>query len=504
MKKLLLFSIALFFCYSSVSFAQETITEQNLTKAEALEDLYYVEQILKEHSSYQGLNAYNWQEIIATYAKELDASGISKTALGQFLTTLIGQLGDRHASVRAYDLPDTFFLPFVVAPFEGNVVALRANKAKRQFDFLYNNYPYLSAINGTPIAEILTKICPEEIHAPAEAYFFRAVKQLRDIQESYAILKEELPKKSTFTFTGPKGDTIVELELLNRENRRARWDECFNYRAPQGEELNEEAIAKQQFQLDTQNIAYIRISDMVAPEEAPIFYQALHTFMADIASSKALIIDVRGNGGGTRHLIQELAQYLVHPDSIHIVNVANQRRDTELSQAQISSLHHRFLYAFEELDVEEQKAVQQFESKFKPMYTLSKEQFSPNYYMVFNGQKLHEKSQRYHYEQPVYILANERSFSAASILVATFKGLPNIQIAGIPTDGSSGNSKSFYLPHSKLRLKISTMVSFQKNGYLLDGYGTAPDIELKRNLKQVFWQEDYQLKRLKEFIHLKS
>jgi len=94
----------------------------------------------------------------------------------------------------------------------------------------------------------------------------------------------------------------------------------------------------------------------------------------------------------------------------------------------------------------------------------------------------------------------ERVFSAASVFAGTFKGLPNVTIVGVTTDGSSGNSEDFYLPYSNLRVNISTMVSFQKDGRLFDGYGTDPDIVIERSLDQVLWKEDYQLKKLKEII----
>ena len=56
----------------------------------------------------------------------------------------------------------------------------------------------------------------------------------------------------------------------------------------------------------------------------------------------------------------------------------------------------------------------------------------------------------FYYDKPVYILANEKTFSAASVFVSAFKGLPNINIVGVTTDGSSGNSEWIDLPNSKL------------------------------------------------------
>jgi hypothetical protein len=68
--------------------------------------------------------------------------------------------------------------------------------------------------------------------------------------------------------------------------------------------------------------------------------------------------------------------------------------------------------------------------------------------------------------------------------------LPNVKIVGVNTDGSSGNSESFKLPNSGLRGKISTMVSFQKNGKILDGIATVPDIVIERSLSQILLKED--------------
>ncbi len=181
--------------------------------------------------------------------------------------------------------------------------------------------------------------------------------------------------------------------------------------------------------------------------------------------SKALIIDVRDNGGGTRDLIQELAGYFIHSDSVYVVNATKQRGKLPLNKELKERLHGRYLFAKNELDIREQKAVDEFMESFKPMYELDKDKFSEYYYYVLNG-----------------------------------KNLPNIKIVGVNTDGSSGNSQRFELPNSKLRGKISTMVSFQKNGKILDGIGTKPDIKIERSLEQIFLKEDYQLKKLFEII----
>lgn len=44
------------------------------------------------------------------------------------------------------------------------------------------------------------------------------------------------------------------------------------------------------------------------------------------------------------------------------------------------------------------------------------------------------------------------------------------------------------------------MVSFQKDGSILDGVGTAPDIVIKRDLDQLLWKRDTQLEEVKALI----
>ncbi|MEM6516618.1 MAG: S41 family peptidase [Bacteroidota bacterium] len=180
------------------------------------------------------------------------------------------------------------------------------------------------------------------------------------------------------------------------------------------------------------------------------------------------------------------------------MNATKQRGILPLNQDLKQSLHGRYLFSRDELDKKEQKAVDEFMKTFEPMYKLNKDKFSDYHYYIFNGEKITKG--KYHYNKPIYILTNERSFSAASVFVSTLKGLPNIKVVGVNTDGSSGNSERFKLPNSKLRGKISTMVSFQKDGKILDGIGTAPDIVIERSLDQILLKEDYQLNRLLEII----
>lgn len=471
-----------------------------LNKEEVQEDLKILDELLQNKSSYQGLNGYDYQKDFKSLLERVDNNPITQSEFGLFLTRTIGKIGDRHANVKGYDLPESLYFPFTFAPLEDKIVVVQYNRSKKQFGYWNKDFPYLKAINDIPIAEILPKIRPEDAMAPEKSYTLRAVRDLRDIETVFAILDLELPNPISITLTTKNGDEKeVNVTLVSDDEKAYLWDERFGYKNFFLNEAkrNDPDILKSYFSLD-ENIGYIQIVDMFSREDSPPFFQLLREFMEEAKNSKALIVDVRNNGGGTRDLVQELAGYFVHPDSVYVVNATRQRGELPLNVELKERLNLRYLFSRDELTKREQNKVDAFMASFVPMYDLDDTKYSDYHYYILNGQKLSQN--KYHYQKPIYIMANERTFSAASLFVSVLKDLPNIKVVGVTTDGSSGNSERFELPNSGVRGKISTMVSYQRNGKILDGIGTEPDIVIERNLDQAFFTDDYQLSQLKEVI----
>ena len=306
--------------------------------------------------------------------------------------------------------------------------------------------------------------------------------------------------KLTLSDSKFQNDTILNVSVIEKSKRQRPWDEKFeiDYLFVKEEDYNKQEIIDKLFSLQD-NIAYIKIPEMVEKDEAPPLFKKVNSFMQSINNdSEALIIDVRANTGGTRDLLYEFAKYLIHPDSIYVINATKQRGPLPLPEDYRKSLHNRFLFPLSELDKGEREKATEFLKTFQPIYELDEKKYSEYYFGLLNGKKLAKPA--FYYNKPVYILANEKTFSAASVFVSAFKGIPNIRIVGVTTDGSSGNSEWVDLPHSKLFGKISTMVSFQKDGNILDGYGTKPDIKIERDINQVLWQSDTQLEKLRKLI----
>ncbi len=474
-----------------------------LTKKEITQDIEFLVKSLNEKSSYAYLNGFDFNQDLTNYLKKIKDSTRLED-FGMFVTNTLAKIGDRHSSlnkIRGYNLNESLFLPFIYAPLNNKVVVLNKNQNKK-LELLNDKFPYLKKIDGIDINDFLQKIRPEDIKAPIETYFTYAVRDIRDIEKNYILLNKHLPKELKLTLSNltTKNDTILTVSLIGKSKRQRPWDERFeiDYLFVKDDDYNKPEVIERLFTIK-KSIAYIKIPEMANKDEAPLLFDKVNSFMRSIhKNSKALIIDVRANKGGTRDLLYEFAKYLVNPDSIHVINVVKQITSLPLSKKFKKNLHSRFLFSLSELDSEEQIKVTDFLKTFIPIYKLDENKYSEYYFGLLNGKKLSKPN--FYYNKPVYILANEKTFSAASVFVSAFKGIPNIKIVGVTTDGSSGNSEWIDLPNSKLFGKISTMVSFQKNGKTLDGYGTKPDIKLERDIKQVLWQSDTQLEKLQNLI----
>ncbi|MBX2874759.1 MAG: hypothetical protein KTR30_21730 [Saprospiraceae bacterium] len=479
-----------------------TLPAQALDPSSIEKDLSFLQAELDRLSAYYAIRGEVVSDILGQYRESLqDSSSISTASFALFLQEVLGELGDRHSKVDIPDLPNTKFLPFVAAPFENRVLALVLNKATKQYAFFVPKYPYLKSINGIPTQSFLMQIAPRDRKAPRAAFMNRAVKRLKYMERNYATLQQVLPTEFTFEFESEDGTErkVMQLPLELDRRKHTTWDERFYWEFSRldDEDFSKEEVLAKLFTVEN-DISYIYIPSMSRFDKAPRLFEKLDQFMRQQKNSKALIIDLRHNGGGVRDMIWALAAYLVPEDAIHVVNLARQRAPLPLSKEWKGDLRRRYLFPMDELDEEEKEVAHNFLKNFVPTVSVSDQYFSKFHFALFNGRKI--SKQDAHFSGQVYILANERSFSAASVLVAAFQGLPNVTLVGERTDGSSGNSEWIELPISKIPIKLSTMISYQKNGQLFDGVGTKPDIHLPRTLKQILWQEDSQLLQLKKII----
>ncbi len=474
---------------------------QYLTKQKAIEDLMEFKTLLKTQSSYYQVSNFDFEKSYNEVQKKISQKdSVPIYFLAFELEKIISNIIDRHANIKMenfeeddYELYNLYF-PFVVSSLVDNIVALNFNRETKEYDYFDKAYPYLKEIDGVDIKDFLNSNAYRRKLSPKNAKQTDQLKDLRDFGELYFKQDKTTLTDIKITFTNGKTNKKLVLPASARRN----W--YFDIGATSFNRDYRDFGRDEDFDLSkldkwlTDSISYLAIPSMVSYKEVPNLESYLISTIEKYKDSKAMIIDIRGNGGGTREILNTLSSYFVQPQqSPWVANVAYVRNDQFLDE-DIASMQGRFLYNYdsEMLSDNDRNAIDNFKKNYETEFKVDATKFSTPYYMVLRSK------QPVNY--PIYILVNEECFSAASVFTSALKGLDNVIIAGVTTNGSSGRSQKFYLKNSNIRVKLSTMLSFQRNGKTLDGNGTIPDIIIERDENQVLRKSDSQLKKLIEII----
>lgn len=474
---------------------------QKISIAEAVSDLKQFEDILQSVSSYSQLSTFDYKLMIKKIADAIvyENTQVDVNKLANEMAKIMSEIGDRHSSIRNESFNTlnhkTYNLrpPFGVATLNGKMIALKKDAENENYNYYYHSYPYIKSINGVATETLINTYDYRHKKAPAQA---RLSWGSSAIQKYGALLFENNIKcgdSITVVFSDGSTEKTETFQLTTENNG-------YSSKLSQAYAINSAKISAKNFEglskIVADNIGYITIPQMYHYDDVPGLENFIKNTLRSFSNTKALIIDIRNNPGGVRDILQTFAGYIVQPEqSPWVANVAYLRTDENITGDE-ESMSGRYLYSYhsEKLSDNDRKAIDRFSKDLKLQKTVDSSTFSRPFYMV-----LHHGEESY--IQPVYILVNEESFSAASVFASAFKSLPNVKIAGETTDGSSGNSRILYLKNSNIRIRVSTMLSFQRNGKTLDGNGTIPDIVIQVDEKQVLNGYDTQLTKLINIIN---
>lgn len=480
---------------------QDKKNEPLISVVKAMADINEFQDILETKSSYLQLSDFNYIKALDKLKGKIHKEGnpISISFLTHELAKIMGEIGDRHSSIRNRSFDEdghnTFNLklPFGLAHLNNKIIAVKRDSVTKEYSYLHKDFPYIKSIDGIAIETYINSYNYRAKKAPRAAKLTRAAKDIQKFGELVFKNNKECPINPIVVFTDGKNQKTASYALtekrLNQYYSKIDFDAYFN-----GKKM-EKGVFNELSKIIGNNIGYINIPTMSHYDEVKGLEDFIKSTLLKFRGTKALIIDVRSNPGGGREILKTVAPYIIsEKESPWVANVAYLRTDMNIDTDE-KSMGGRYLYSynsnrFTDLD---RKAIDTFMKTYTHQRTFDASKFSKPFYMVLH-----------HGEHactgPVYILANERSFSAATVFTSAFKGLPNVKIVGETTDGSSGNSKRMYLKNSNIRVKISTMLSYQRNGKTLDGNGTVPDIVIKIDETQVLKGKDTQLEKLVKII----
>jgi C-terminal processing protease CtpA/Prc len=216
-------------------------------------------------------------------------------------------------------------------------------------------------------------------------------------------------------------------------------------------------------------VGYLRLAAM--NQDA---VEEVRSWMPRFRDTHGLIVDVRGNGGGSRDALRALFPFLMsETDAPRVVNAAKYRLHPDYQEDHLGGSRYMYRESWSGWSDEERAAIASFRETFTPEWEPPEDEFSEWHYLVMSRSM---NPEAYVYDEPVIVLLDEGSFSATDIFVSAFKGWRGVTLVGTPSGGGSARQVVIRLPVSGLQMSLASMASFQWNGQLHDGNGTQPDV----------------------------
>ena len=450
------------------------LSAQQIARGAAQADLDTLRAVVHRYSAYRLVNGYPFDKHIDSLKAWLP----EPVPLGEFwhsVQTLIGRLQDAHSNVPApaavrAGAPQGE-LPFVLTSVDDAAIALTPCGCA----LFVPDYPRVVTINGVAI-DSLMRIAGFRFRGHSTQRFrFRALNALAQIEDVLARSGAAEGTALTVRLAGNRGDTTVRVATVPRRSS-----------TPSPVSVTAGVSGP---------IAILRIPLMLDRTDTlggDVGYQMVRAAMESrsFRASRALIIDVRGNDGGTRHILEYLVPYFIRAPLVY--NVAVVRGDT-------SGVGDRGLLSPDDRAQPQavRTALREALATFKPAWDYSVDSFLPQ---RFGAVVLPAEPSRNLSHRPVVVLMDEGSFSATDIFLGAMSLAPNVTLMGVPSGGGSGRSRGFDLPNSRLRVIVSTMASFRPDGRLYDGVGIAPDIMVPRTLDGVANGRDTQMAEALRFL----
>jgi hypothetical protein len=420
--------------------------------------------VLDHWAAYATVNGYDYRRHVDSLRAALP-SPVSVRALGLALRELIGRLQDAHSDVELpdgedFEGEDGAELPFPVAVVGGKVVALARDRAEP----LVPSHPYLAALHDVPLSRLLDLAGARyRGHAP-QRFLSRAARALEDVDFLLELAGVRRDGALRVTLSDGTRDTTLRIETGRTQGS-----------LPEPIGFAGDVLFRR--------VAYLRIPRMVSRGEAGFEMVRAAMESREFEASEALILDVRGNGGGSRDLLEYLLPYFIAAPLVY--NAAMPVGDT-------AGLAARGLVAPDDpgLEPAARAAAQEFARTFQPRWTVGSGRVRDRLFVAV----ARDEPTRFEWgTRPVIVLMDAWSFSATDVFLGALDELPHVTLLGTPSGGGSGRSRGFRLPRSGIELTVSTMASFRPDGTLYDGLGIQPDVLVERTVLDVVGRTDSQL-----------
>ncbi len=427
-----------------------------LPKEKLLADVDDLELIIENCYAYADRRGANWRGALDALRVSLDQD-ITREVFAHRVARALTVFGDPHSRLEERTLGRGMQVRFVMV--RGRLAALQPDRS----GLLQANLPWVKNINDRPAAQWLAAA---EVLVPQASPQFRRLLALEQLSDIRTVARElgESTNKFGITLTDDSGEKSITVPLVSARSRSGSvWPATTS-------------------SLLSDGLGYLRIAQM---EGSPEFVASLNSWMNRFKDTRGLIIDVRGNGGGTQDALKTILPWLLKPGSpMKIINVAAYRLPVLLptqNRSGFLGLNGRGLHpaTSKVWSVEQKEQIEDFLGKWEPQWKLPADKFSDWHVMAITQDS---NLQAGYYDKPVVVLQNEECFSATDNFLGALKGHPAVTLMGTASGGGSGRMADYALPNSRLKLTLCQMASFATTGLTYDGYGVPPDVVVEPKL----------------------
>ncbi|MFM1770259.1 MAG: hypothetical protein RJA22_2788 [Verrucomicrobiota bacterium] len=366
------------------------------------------------------------------------------------------------------------FLPAGYAPYAARSVSNRVVLIQpgREPAFVDPEHPCVTAIDGKPIADWL-KVAGYLVMKESPQWHQRGSLEMLAF---VTYLRGEL---------GLPHAPDITLSLESEDGRRRVQRKVpVQDRPPRRLEFPRGASRR------IGDIGYLRLSQMTSSDRV---LSEIDEWMAKFRDTRGLILDVRGNLGGTKSILHTVFPYFMKPgDPMRILEMTSYRVPRPLPQPNPagfagSSMSGQTVGSSHWKSDAERRQVAEFIRAWKPAWTPPAGKFSEWHALGLDAK---DNPDAYYYDKPVIVLQDSATFSAGDIFVGAFEEHPNVTQMGTPTGGGNSQVDSYRLPNSGVTLVMGWSAKYRPNGQLYDGVGIPPDIHLPATARDLVGETD--------------